>query len=314
VLTGNVHRSENRVRVAARLTDARTEAALWAEHYDRPLADIFALQDDVAGIIAGTLMGRVEIDVATRSRTATAASVSSYEYVLQGMWHFRKLSPASDKLAVLCFEKAIDIYPENAEAHRWLASCHNNTWFFEFSRQGLLDSLVYAARAIDLDPTSAGCLSVYGFAELWLDGIDAAAPYYRKALALNRGDPGVLIELGLLNVYSGNLSVAHEFFDQAFRLNPLPPLWYAEFRAVGEFVEGRYAEALPAFAAVHGAWDAMYQMACLGHLQDRDRIQSLRSRHSAALRRWDMLAGASAEPFREPRERLLAGIEKALLL
>ena len=315
VLTGNVRRSENRIRIAARLTDAKTEGAVWADHYDRALADIFALQDDVASIIASTLIGRVEIDIATRNRTATPASISSYEYVLQGMWHFRKLSPITDTLAVQCFKKAIDIYPENAEAHKWLASCHNNTWFFELSRQGLLDSLVHAGRAMELDPTSASCFAVYGFSQLWLDGINAAGPYYQKALSLNPGDPGVLIELGLLNVYSGNLSVAHEFFDQAFRLNPLPPLWYAEFRGVAEFVQGRYAEALPAFAAVpSGAWDAMYELACLGHLEDHRRIHLLRSRHSAALHKWNLLEGAKAEPFRdpEPRERLIAGIRKGL--
>jgi TolB-like protein len=74
VLTGNVRRSENRIRIAARLTDAKTEGAIWADHYDRPFADIFALQDDVAAIIASTLMGRVEIDIATRSRTSTPAA------------------------------------------------------------------------------------------------------------------------------------------------------------------------------------------------------------------------------------------------
>ncbi len=85
-----------------------------------------------------------------------------------------------------------------------------------------------------------------------MEGAEAAEPSYQKALSLNPGDPDVLVEIGLLNAYSGNLPASHEFFDQVFRLNPLPPLWYASWRGVAEFVEGRYAEALPAFVAIPG--------------------------------------------------------------
>ena len=84
ILTGNIRKSRNRIRIAARLTDAKTEATLWADHYDRPLQDVFAIQDEVADIIASTLMGRVEIEVATRAPSASPAGISSYEYVLQG--------------------------------------------------------------------------------------------------------------------------------------------------------------------------------------------------------------------------------------
>jgi TolB-like protein len=315
VLTGNIRKSENRIRIAARLTDARTEAALWADRYDRPLQDIFAVQDEVASIIASTLMGRVQIEIATRSQIASPAGLSSYEHVLQGMWHFRKLSVAAVAMAANCFEKAIAAYPENAEAHRWLASCHNNAWFLDFSREELAKGLDQAARAIELDPASAGCYAVHGLCQLWLEGVDAAATSYQKALSLSPADPGVLIEAALLNVYSGNLPASYELFDQAFRLNPLPPLWYAEFRSVAEFVEGRYAQALPAFAAIpYGGWDVMYTMTCLGHLEDRDQAIACRSRFQAEGRKWDLLAGAAAEPFRdpEPRQRLIAGITKAM--
>ncbi len=118
-----------------------TESALWANHYDRPLRDIFAVQDDVANIIASTLMGRVEMEVATRSPAMSPAGVSSYEHVLQGMWHFRKLSRAATALAADCFQRAIAANPENAEAHRWLSACHLNRWYLDFSREDLLKGL-----------------------------------------------------------------------------------------------------------------------------------------------------------------------------
>ena len=73
ILTGNVRKSENRIRIAARLTDVETESVIWADHYDRPIADVFALQDEVASIIASTLLGRVELDVGKKSAPAESA-------------------------------------------------------------------------------------------------------------------------------------------------------------------------------------------------------------------------------------------------
>jgi len=317
VLTGNIRKSEDRIRIAARLTDASTEAALWADRYDRPLQDIFAVQDEIAGIIAAALVGRIELEVATRSPAASAASLSSYEHVLQGLWHFRKLTLAATDIAAGCFERAIAAYPENAEAHRWLSGCHFNRWLIEFSHDELAKGLEVAARAVELDPASALCHTAVGLCQLWAQGVDAAAPSFEKALALNPGDPDVLCVVGQLRAYAGDLAASRDFLAQAFRLNPLPPLWFGEYRAIVDFIEGRYAEALPPFLAIpDSAFDAMYALACAGHLDDRAQVTACQSRFEAIIRRCDLLAAAKAEPFRdpEPRQRLVAGLEKALAL
>ena len=125
----------------------------------------------------------------------------------------------------------------------------------------------------------------------------------------------MLTEMGLLNAYLGNLPSSYEFFDQAVSMNPLPPLWYAEYRSIAAFIEGRYAEALPAFLAIPDyAFDAMYAIACLGHLENREHAIACRSRFERADRKWDLLEGAKTEPYRdpEPRLRLIAGLKKAL--
>jgi TolB-like protein len=123
VVTGNVRKAENRIRVAARLTDVATERVIWADHYDRPLADVFALQDEVASIIASTLFGRVELEVAQKSTPAEPRRLTSYEHVLKGIWHFKKLTPQANAIAAEHFTKAIAEFPENADAYRGLAIC-----------------------------------------------------------------------------------------------------------------------------------------------------------------------------------------------
>jgi hypothetical protein len=119
--------------------------------------------------------------------------------------------------------------------------------------------------------------------------------------------------VGLLHVYRGQRPAGRDYFAQAFKLNPLPSLWYAEFAAVAHFVEGSYEKALPAFLAIpDGAWDCMYALACLGQLDDSAQARSLIQRYSP--RRWDFFRGANAEPFvdPEPRQRLFVGLKKAL--
>ena len=314
LVTGNIRKSADRVRVAARLTEAKSGNAIWVEHYDRPLTDVFAIQDELAGIIASTLVGRVEIEVATRPSIPGVMRLSSYEHVLKGIWHFKKLTPAANAEAARCFRQAIAEFPENAQAHRWLASCENSLWLFDFDREGLVRGLAHARRAIELDPTSADCYSVRGFCQLWLEGPDVAAAAIETALTLNPGDPNILADAGLVEVYRGNRMRFESFLAQAHSLNPLPPAWYAEYRGLLDFTGQNYAAATPAFLAIpDSAFDDMYALACLGHTGDHAGIDRLRQRMAEKGQHWDFLRGATAEPFADAsvKERLVEGLRAA---
>jgi TolB-like protein len=323
LVTGNVRKSDSRIRIAARLIDARTEQALWAEQYDRPLTDLIALQDEVAGIIAGTLATRLGIEVArqvvARRNAGGEAGISSFEHVLHGIWHFSKMALNSVLEARTCFERAAAINPENAEAYRWLSACHISLWFIHLDRSELVRAHDVAIQAVACDPASARCHTALGLAQIWMSGqgVDLAAASYGQAMALNPGDPDVLIELALFHTFAGDLAAARDHFARAYRLNPAPPPWFGEFRGVALFAEGRYAEAWPAFAAVpDDAWGAMYLLASLGHLEDRGQAVAHRTRIAAAGWRCDLRATAAAEPFRDPEipRRLVAGIDKAMAL
>jgi Flp pilus assembly protein TadD len=148
--------------------------------------------------------------------------------VLQGAWYFPALTQESMDLSAACFERAIALAPDNAEAHRWLSASYVNRWFSRLQKKDLAQAVDYGAQAVALDPTSARCHTAFALALTWRDGIDAAAESYRQALMLNPGDPDVLIELGLHHALSGDLAIAHDFFARAFRLNPLPPQRYSD--------------------------------------------------------------------------------------
>jgi len=315
LVTGNVRRSASHIRIAVRLTDLRTGNALWAERYDRPLEDVFTVQDEVASNIASMLFSRVQMSAGERRPRGGPSSMTSYELTLLGAWHFKKLTRDSYRSAAEVLERAIAHNPDNADAYRGLAVCENNRWLFDFEWAGLERSLAFSQKAVELDPVNAVCHAAQGFCLLWLEGTEAARKCYAKALALNPGDPYVLIESALLNVYGGDLSACRDFARQARALDPLPPPWYDEFEGIADFVEGQYHRALAAFRAVpEGAWDTMYALSCAGLIGDRAIIESVLDRARAEGPHWDYLGAAKREPFvhAEPRERLIEGLHKAL--
>ena len=84
ILEGSVRKAGNRVRVTAQLIDAETDGHIWAERYDRELADIFVIQDELTTSIVGTLPGRVEAARHERVKRKPPENMAAYELVLSG--------------------------------------------------------------------------------------------------------------------------------------------------------------------------------------------------------------------------------------
>lgn len=319
VVTGSIQRSGDRVRVSARLLLASNESTVWGSQYDRPVTEVFDLQDEVSSLIAGSIVGRVEIEAVTKTSETGAPGLSSYERALRGYWHFKQLNPSDYAKAAECFQAAIAEHPTNADAFRGMALLENNKWLHDFEWEGLIRSRRLALRAIELDPANALCHAALGFARMWLDGVMAAWTQYDIALALNPEDPHILSDLVLVNCYLGDTSSARDSFAKVLRINALPPVWLSEFRAIADFLDGNYAGALPDFlstgtADATCAWDTMYALACYGLMGNEEGVRGLLRQLPERSRRWNFVRAAQREPFRDPvhRERLLDGLKRAL--
>jgi len=114
VLEGSVRRSGNRIRVTAQLIDAEGGHHLWSERYDREMADVFAIQDDISQAIASAL----QVALAVRpTHSRHTPKLPAYEAVLKGRHYMLRLTPASLARANDCFEQAMAVDPRYAEAH-----------------------------------------------------------------------------------------------------------------------------------------------------------------------------------------------------
>ena len=138
VLEGSVQRSANRVRVSAQLIDARNDAHIWAEKYDRDLADVFAIQSEIAQAIADQLQARLSpkeknaiIERPTSDLTAHDLYLQAKELIYEG-----EVAPSRQRenlfQAVQLLDQAIARDPAFLLAHCQLAAAHDLLYFFNY--------------------------------------------------------------------------------------------------------------------------------------------------------------------------------------
>ncbi|MFP6758245.1 MAG: adenylate/guanylate cyclase domain-containing protein, partial [Alphaproteobacteria bacterium] len=119
VVEGSVRKSADRVRITVQLIDAESGAHLWAERYDRELADIFALQDELTRAICATLPGRLRPAEEDRLKRKPPDDMAALELVIAGRLHHHRVTKEDNEEAMRLLDKAIELDPEFAEAHAW---------------------------------------------------------------------------------------------------------------------------------------------------------------------------------------------------
>ncbi len=124
VVEGSVRRSGDRVRITAQLNDATTGSHVWAEHYDRDLTDVFAVQDEITDAIVAAIEPQILVAENFRSKRKAPASLDAWDLVMRALSHFWRLSRQDNADAQALLEKAIVLEPNYGQALGVLATCH----------------------------------------------------------------------------------------------------------------------------------------------------------------------------------------------
>jgi TolB-like protein len=188
-LYGNVRHSCERLRISAQLIDTSDGAHLWAERYDLEMADVFAIQDD----IAERVVAAIEPELLKReSRLAIVhhtGNMTAWDLVRQGMWHFHKVTREGHRAARDLFRRACTVDPDLSEAHAWLGR------------------------------VSAGIIA-YG----WSDDVDAdrreGTQAATRAVALDPRDPYTHYSFAIVSCYAGSPNIGALAAQGAINLNP----------------------------------------------------------------------------------------------
>jgi len=246
---GSVRLAGARVRVTAQLVEAATGTHVWSERYDRPLEDIFAIQDEIARGIVATAARRVLEDSETTARRRPPQDIRAYDLFLQGRRLSDVFTPAAQEQARRFLERARDLDATFARAYTGLAFNRLNhaigasVGVPRAKDPNRVEALRLAETALALDPNDPQVQSTLGYMCLTWREFDRAARHLDLARALNPNDPMVQITWAWVQACLGNPGRGLEAAELARRLNPLHPGWYGYFRSRILFLLGRYEEA-----------------------------------------------------------------------
>jgi adenylate cyclase len=210
VLEGSLRKSGNRIRVTAQLVEAETGNHLWAERYDRDLADIFVVQDEITEAV--TIAIAPAIDEAERQRALRKSpdSLDAWAAYQRGLWHLSRNNAGDDVAAEEFFRQAIDLDPYFAGGYTGLAFAQGRV----AHRRGLSDSrdsrAALARRAVVLDGNDAEARTCLAFMLLQQGDYEGALTEVDGALAISPNLASAYGVLGSVLNWSGKRAEARQ--------------------------------------------------------------------------------------------------------
>lgn len=253
VVSGQLRADDLRVRLTIQLADAQSGVSLWSERYDRPVEDIFTLQDSLTESVINVLAGSFGT-LATVGRNAVRrkppASLRAYDCYLLGVEQHNTFSRGGNVAAIRLLSRALELDPTLARAWTELAYAYSIEACNGFSDdvQGSIENWRTAIEnAMQLDPTDSHACTCLCDLRACLGDPEGAERAYRRAFEYGSNHADTLVLLaGSRTLVVGDPTEAIALIERAMRLNPLAPPWY--FGMLGRilFVTGRHRQAIAA--------------------------------------------------------------------
>ena len=231
-LHGSVRHSDQRLRISAQLIDAKDGTHLWAERYDLALADLFAIQDEIAERVVAAIEPEL---LKSESRLAVArhtGNMTAWDLVRQGMWHFHKVTREGHRTARELFRRACTIDPDLPEAHSWLGRVSAGIVAYGWSDDAIADGREgtnAATRAVALDPRDPYSHYSFAIVSCYAGSANTAALAAQSAINLNPSFALGHLVLGMARLFDGDAQRAVVALGHGLTLNPNDPqnaAWY----------------------------------------------------------------------------------------
>ena len=232
VLEGSIQPLGDQIRVTAQLIDTRTGGHIWSERYDRPVDDLFAVQNDVTQRIAATIAGS-EGAVAEAERTLLRrkppANLTAFDTYLLAMEAKHKVTRESLIEAEGLFRKAIELDPQLARAYYGLATVQMyliDLGLAPSLEETLSKMMAAAQKAVELDPDDGKTHLALGGAYAYQGKAEQAIAEFDRAETLSPSDADLLLVIAWTIPAFGESERAVSLAEKALKLNPHYPDWY----------------------------------------------------------------------------------------
>jgi len=227
VLEGSLRKAGNRIRVTAQLVEAETGKHIWAERYDRDLADIFGVQDEITEAVTIAIAPAINRAERQRAMRMPPANLDAWAAYQRGLWHFSKVTREDNALALQYFKQATDTDPNFSGGFKGLAWAYMHAagvlaTHAAAEAHSLAEAL--ARRAVELDPADAEARSTLSEAMLWSRGdYDGALTEAERARAMSPNLAFAYATLAAALIFSGNPPDGLAALQTSLRLDPQTP-------------------------------------------------------------------------------------------
>jgi TolB-like protein/Tfp pilus assembly protein PilF len=248
VVEGSVRRAGERVRITAQLNDVATGSHIWAERYDRELADVFAVQDEITEAIVAAIEPQLYAAENFHARRKPPDSMDAWDLVMRALSHYWRVTRQDNVVAQALLEKATAIDPNYGQAFGVLATSHTFSahmgWEDMATVAPIAERAAAAAILADSEDPWAHCAlaCVYLFARRFDDSLAE----FELALRLNPNFSLAQGYYGLALAYCGRWEEAVSAAQRALLLSPRDPLSavYCGIASYAQFVGCNYDEAM----------------------------------------------------------------------
>jgi TolB-like protein/cytochrome c-type biogenesis protein CcmH/NrfG len=248
VVEGSVRKGGDRVRITAQLNDVATGSHIWAERYDRDLADVFAVQDEITDAIVAAIEPLLYAAENFRAQRKAPDSMDAWDLVMRGLSYYWRLTRQDNVVAQALLEKATAIDPYYGQALGVLAASYTFGAHMGWADMSAVvptaeRAALAAIRADSEDPWAHHAL---GNVYLFTRRFDDSLAEFEVALQLNPNFSLAQAYYGLTLSYCGRWEDADMAARRALRLSPRDPFsaLYYGITAYSQFVGHNYAEAM----------------------------------------------------------------------
>ena len=235
VLEGSVQRGGNRMRVNVQLIDAETGNHLWAERFDKPLADLFDMQDEIVARLAGAL--NAQLVAAEARRAEQAPNPNSMDLYFQGMaWLNKGLTPGNVAQARNFFDRALTADPDNVEAligSAWADVADGANLSVTDPTAAFAAAEAKLTKALSSVPDHGRAHMSLGFVDIRTKRAAEGIAEFEHALALDRNLADAHSGIGFGKIFIGRAEETEAYTVEALRLSPRDTLAYVWMTRAG---------------------------------------------------------------------------------
>jgi TolB-like protein/class 3 adenylate cyclase/Flp pilus assembly protein TadD len=323
VLEGSIQRGGSRMRINVQLIDAITGNHLWADRFDKPMADLFDMQDEIVSKLANEL--RPELIAAEAKRAENVADPDSMDLYFQGVQQFNKGGVPNIEAARGYFERAVALDPTNIDALVGAARADvlvGAIFTTEHRAERLAEAEALLIKGISIAPRNYWAHLWLGFIQIQTNRASRAIGELEQALSLNRNLGAAHAWMGQAKITMGRAEEAEAHLNEAFRLSPndaVAFIW-THIRGLTKLHLGADEEAVALFrrsvdASRNYPLNHFYMAAALANLGRLDEAEAevkagraLAPNYSIA--RFLSMAESDNPTYLKQRERILEGLRR----